>query len=123
MALAALDDHQENQRMDATTTTPTATYVVPAAVPAEPPHNVLAWVSLGLAVGFVFFGPLTSIPAIITGHLARSQIRAKGELGDAAALTGLVLGYVFSALSVLGVVAFVVFIIGIAAAASNPYMW
>lgn len=64
-------------------------YPVPyRGVPASAPQNVLAWVSLGLAIGFVVFGVLTSIPAIICGHIARSQIRRTGEQGAAAALTG-----------------------------------
>ena len=58
-------------------------YPVPyGGVPTSPPQNVLAWVSLGLAIGFVLFGVLTSIPAIICGHIARSQIRRTGEQGD-----------------------------------------
>jgi hypothetical protein len=123
MALAAPRRPQENQRMDAPTTTPTPNYVAPAGAPAEPPQNVLAWVTLGLAVGSVIFGPLTSIAAIITGHIARSQIRAKGELGDTAALTGLVLGYVFTGLILLAVAGFVLYIVAIATLVSTPYMW
>jgi Domain of unknown function (DUF4190) len=93
-------------------------YPVPyGGVPSSPPQNVLAWVSLGLAIGFVLFGVLTSIPAIICGHIARSQIRRTGEQGDAAALTGLVLGYVFTALAVLGFALFVVFYLGLMAVA------
>lgn len=85
--------------------------------PAGPPQNVLAWVSLGLAIGFVLFGVLTSIPAIICGHIARSQIRRSGEQGAAAALTGLVLGYVFTVFAVLGIAAIVLFYVGLAAVA------
>ena len=36
---------------------------------------------------------LTGIPAILLGHVARSEIRSRGELGDGLALTGLVLGW------------------------------
>lgn len=86
-------------------------------VAAAPRQNVLAWVSLGLAIAFVLFGVLTSIPAIICGHIARSQIRRTGEQGAAAALTGLVLGYVFTALAVLGTAAIVLFYVGLAAVA------
>jgi len=93
-------------------------YPVPyGGVPTSPPHNVLAWVSLGLAIGFVIFGVLTSIPAIICGHIARGQIRRTGEQGSAAALTGLVLGYVFTALAVLGSAAIVLFYAGLIAVA------
>ena len=93
-------------------------YPVPyGGAPTQPPQNVLAWVSLGLAIAFVLFGVLTSIPAIICGHIARSQIRRTGDQGDAAALTGLVLGDVFTALAVLGIIAVAVFYVGLAAAA------
>lgn len=93
-------------------------YPVPyGGVPARPPQNVLAWVSLGLAIGFVVFGVLTSIPAIICGHIARGQIRRTGEQGAAAALTGLVLGYVFTALAVFGIALIVLFYVGLAAVA------
>lgn len=85
--------------------------------PTSPQHNVLAWVSLGLAIGFVLFGVLTSIPAIICGHLARGQIRRTGQQGAAAALTGLVLGYVFTALAVLGIAVLVLFYAGLIAVA------
>ncbi|RXZ72507.1 DUF4190 domain-containing protein [Agromyces albus] len=97
---------------------PAAALPVPyGGAPASPPQNVLAWVSLGLALGFVFFSVLTSIPAIICGHIARAQIRRTGEQGGAAALTGLVLGYVFTALTLAGIAVFVTFFIGIAVAA------
>jgi hypothetical protein len=86
---------------------------------AAPPPNVLAWVSLGLAIGFVLIGVLSSIPAIVCGHLARSQIRRTGEQGAAAALTGLVLGYAFTAFALLGLVGIVLFFTFVAAAAGS----
>ncbi|MET9526259.1 DUF1707 and DUF4190 domain-containing protein [Streptomyces coeruleorubidus] len=36
---------------------------------------------------------LTGIPAVVLGHVARAEIRSRGELGDGLALTGLVLGW------------------------------
>lgn len=74
-------------------------------------HNVLAWVSLGLALSFVVLGPIGSIPAIVCGHLARGQIRRTGDQGGAAALTGLILGYAFTAIAVLGIAAYVAFVV------------
>jgi Domain of unknown function (DUF4190) len=128
MTLTAPDPTAAGAPMDAppSTITPATrpadtagvTYPVPyGGVPTSPPQNVLAWVSLGLAIGFALFGVLTSIPAIICGHIARSQIRRTGEQGDTAALTGLVLGYVFTALAVLGFAVFVVFYLGLIAVA------
>jgi hypothetical protein len=45
----------------------------------------------GLAEFFTF--GLTSIPAVILGHVARGQIRQTGEAGAGMAVTGLVLGW------------------------------
>lgn len=87
------------------------------APPVARPQNVLAWVSLGLGLGSLMFGLLSSIPAIICGHIARRQIRERGEQGDAAALTGLISGYVMSALWVLGIAAYVLFLVVVFAAA------
>lgn len=58
---------------------------VPVVVPR--PTNVLAVVTLVLGLcGFAL------IP-VVTGHVALRQIRARGEGGSAAAVVGLVLGY------------------------------
>ena len=40
---------------------------------------------------------LTGIPAVVLGHVARSEIRRTGERGDGLALTGLVLGWLSTA--------------------------
>jgi hypothetical protein len=40
---------------------------------------------------------LTGIPAIVLGHVARDEIRRKGESGDGLALTGLILGWLSTA--------------------------
>jgi hypothetical protein len=70
-------------------------------------YNVLAIVSLVSA----FF---ISFVAVITGHIALSQIKKTGEKGRGLAIAGLVLGY-------LGILAgIVVFLIVILAFASNP---
>ncbi|MFE5669972.1 DUF4190 domain-containing protein [Agromyces sp. NPDC056523] len=93
-----------------------ATPVVPAvpgswAAPAAPRQNNLAWVSFGLGLGGLFFGLLSSIAAIVTGHIARRQLRTSGEQGDGAALTGLISGYVITALWVLGILAYIAFFV------------
>ena len=56
--------------------------------------NVLAILSLVFA--FVF-----SPAGIVLGHLAKRQIRTTGEEGDQLATWGLILGYVFTGLSLL----------------------
>ncbi len=69
--------------------------------------NGLAVASLvcGLAQ-FVGFGPLGTIPAIVLGHIARSQIKRTGEQGAGLALAGLVLGWSAVIVGILIVVAF-----------------
>jgi hypothetical protein len=55
--------------------------------------NGLAIASLACGLAQFAFGPLATIPAIVLGHMARSQIRHTGEQGAGLALTGLVLGW------------------------------
>jgi hypothetical protein len=55
--------------------------------------NGLAIASLACGVAQFAFGPLATIPAIMLGHIARSQIRRTGEQGAGLALAGLVLGW------------------------------
>ncbi|NUR01717.1 MAG: DUF1707 and DUF4190 domain-containing protein [Streptomyces sp.] len=77
--------------------------VAPGPVPAAPPYGMVPAVvqpTNGTAVaslvcgicGFMTVG-LTSLPAVILGHQARSTIRRTGQDGDGLATAGLVLGY------------------------------
>ncbi|MDA8967209.1 DUF4190 domain-containing protein [Akkermansiaceae bacterium] len=56
----------------------------------------IASLILGL-LGFVFCF-ITGIPAIITGHIARSRVKASGGTlgGGGIALAGIMLGYIMS---------------------------
>ena len=65
-----------------------ATMVTPSAR-----TNGLAIASLACGLAQFAFGPLATIPAIVLGHVARSQIRRTGEQGAGLALAGLVLGW------------------------------
>lgn len=84
---------------------------------AQRPTNGMAIAALICGVCQVFFWLLTGIPAIVLGHLARRQIRQTGEAGDGMALTGMILGYIGLALTVL----FVVIVVIIAAAVANHH--
>jgi uncharacterized protein DUF4190 len=64
------------------------------------PWAISALVCGVLALGF---GPLTGIPAVIAGHKALREIRRTGDRGYGLANAGLILGYVFVALTALGV--------------------
>lgn len=78
----------------------------------------LAIVSLvaGL-LGWTLAPWLGSIVAVITGHMARSEIRRdpEGVEGDGFAIAGLVLGWLMIALTLLAILAFVLFFGGLAA--------
>ena len=79
--------------------------------------STLAIVSLvsGL-LGWSFVPWLGSVVAVVTGHLARAEIRREpGRLeGDGMAVAGLVLGYAMLALSFIGLMLVVLFFGGIA---------
>ncbi|MDR0593241.1 MAG: DUF4190 domain-containing protein [Bifidobacteriaceae bacterium] len=72
-------------------------------VPAEPRTNPLAIFSLvtGIIGG--------SVLSIIFGHIARSQIRRTGDNGAGMALAGLILGYIWLALSIAATIALIIF--------------
>jgi hypothetical protein len=74
--------------------------------------NGLAVASLVCGIAQIMVGPLSGIPAIILGHVARSRISQTGEQGGGLALAGLILGYV-------GLVLFAIIIIAIVAAFST----
>src|SRR5713101_6726396 len=74
--------------------------------------NGLAVAALICGVAQIMAGPLTGIPAIILGHIARSRIRQTGEQGAGLALAGLILGYA-------GLVLFIILVIALIAVASS----
>ncbi|HVD01328.1 MAG TPA: DUF4190 domain-containing protein [Candidatus Dormibacteraeota bacterium] len=79
----------------------------PASVPAAIATNTMAVVSLATGIASWFVLPLVGgVVAVITGHLAKKEIRQTGEQGDGLATVGLVLGYLH-----LAVVALVVLVL------------
>lgn len=68
-------------------------------------------------LGWTFLPLVGSLVAIVTGHMARAEIRrSNGQIdGDGLAIAGLVLGWLVIAISVLTVLVFVVFLGGLAA--------
>jgi hypothetical protein len=75
-----------------------------------PPRGTNTMAILALVFAFVF-----SPAAIVLGHIARKQIQQTGEDGDGLALAGLIIGYVFTGLAVLGCVSYVIFVIAFTA--------
>lgn len=84
--------------------------------------NALAIVSLvsGI-VGLTFIPFVGSIVAVITGHMARKEIRSTGDAGDGLAKGGLITGYIGLGLSVLGIIIFIIAMVIIAASGAMMY--
>jgi len=81
-----------------------------------PKTNNLALVSLICGVlGWSMLPFVASIVAIVTGHMARKQIKESygREEGDGLAIGGLVLGYANVVLALIGIAFTVLFFLGI----------
>jgi len=104
----------------------------PTALPPQPPpplpghvsrpYNTWAIVSASFAASTILgTWCLGGIIAVITGHVARSQIKRTGEAGEGLALAGLIAGYISIGLFFLFVLAYVAFFVFIFAfAATHP---
>ena len=79
----------------------------PPAPAPMPRTNPLAITSLVCGIAQIMFGPFATIPAIVCGHIGRSQIRRTGESGAGMALAGLVLGWAGLVLGLLAIGAIV----------------
>lgn len=73
--------------------------------PVPAPTSGLATGSLVCGILEIFTLGMTSIPAVVLGHMARSEIRRTGKRGDGMALAGLVLGYLAIAGWALAIIA------------------
>jgi hypothetical protein len=89
-------------------------YVAQAAAPT----NTMAILSLVFA--FVF-APL----AIVFGHMARKQIRERGEQGEGLATAGLVVGYIFTGIWVVicGIYVALIVAVGASGGGSSDYQY
>jgi hypothetical protein len=85
----------------------------PYATTTGPRTNTLAIIALVLGIVIPPGG-------IICGHIALNQIKRTGETGHGFALAGTIIGYVFTALSVLGIVLFSL-LLGYAASTGTLY--
>ena len=88
---------------------------------APAPNNGMAIASMVCGIVSV---PLScfvvpGILAIIFGHIARAQIRRGQGGGDGFAITGLICGYVMTALTLLGYAVYIFMIVAFAASAAN----
>ena len=70
--------------------------------------NTMAIISLIAGLVSWFFIPfLAAIVAIVTGHMARGQIKNSTETGDGLAIAGLILGYLNIAMACVGILVFI----------------
>lgn len=79
-------------------------YAAPKVDPNAAPTNTLAIVALVL-------GLTVPIGGIVLGHIALSQIKRTGEAGRGMALAGLIIGYAYTALVVLAILAYILFFV------------
>src|SRR6266852_913186 len=92
----------------------------PIQVHASRPYNTWAIVSASFAASTILgTWCLGGIIAVITGHVARSQIKRTGEAGEGLALAGLIAGYVSIGLFFLFVLAYIAFFVFIFAFAAT----
>jgi hypothetical protein len=85
-------------------------YGVPAypypAYPAPAPTNGLAIAALVCALAGLVVGISAPIGAIL-GHVARRQIRERGEQGDGMALAGIIVGWILTGIMALCCVGYI----------------
>jgi Domain of unknown function (DUF1707)/Domain of unknown function (DUF4190) len=67
---------------------------------------------LALPLSILFLGIVPAVTAIFLGHGGRHRIRRTGEAGGGIALAGLIIGYVYTALFVLVILAVSIYVAG-----------
>ena len=91
--------------------------------PAAPPTNGLAIAAMICSlVGFATC--ITAPVGAVLGHVARKQIRERGEAGDGMALTGIIVGWILTVLFIALIIFYVVAIVWAVSNADNdpsPY--
>lgn len=93
-----------------------------AAYPQGPKTNTLAIVSLVSSLVGVFVIPIIGqIVGIITGHMSLGQIKRTGEGGRGLGLAGVIIGWVSLALWILGIIAFIAFVVAVGSAGMTSY--
>lgn len=102
-------------------TTKPVTVVTPESVTVAK-TNILAIVALvtGIA-GLTVIPFVSSIVAVVTGHMARKEVRRTGEQGDGLALAGLITGYIGIGLGVLVAILLVAFFGIVVASGMNGF--
>lgn len=104
----------------------------PVSAPLPPPANGLrrtssmAIISLVAGIlGWTLLPFVASIVAIVTGHMARSEIKTGNGMvdGDGLAVSGLVLGYAMVVLAIVSIIGVVLLFGGLAAFLALASSW
>lgn len=86
-------------------------------VVAAPPTNGMAIASMVVSIVGVLglcgygLGGYIGVVGAVLGHVAKRQIRERGEAGDGMALAGIILGWIAAALAVIATVVIIGFVI------------
>jgi hypothetical protein len=92
-------------------------YGYPGQPPAAAPTSGVAIASLVVSCAGVLglcaygLGGYLGVVGAILGHVARRQIRERGEGGDGLALAGVIIGWLTTAIAVIATVAIVFFVV------------
>jgi hypothetical protein len=92
---------------------------------SPPQSSTLAIISLVAGIAsFIFLPFLAGVAAVITGHMAKREIRDSGgrKTGEGLATGGMILGYANLVLSVLCICGFAAFFL-FAAQSGSTYNW
>jgi hypothetical protein len=99
---------------------------IPPMTPVMPHNSTLAIVSLisGIA-GYVVLPIVAPIVAVITGHMAKNEIKKGGGMvtGNGMATAGLILGYIQLGLAVCGCIVWLGIVIAAAVQGNSSYSY
>jgi hypothetical protein len=100
---------------------PPAPYPPPGMYPPPNRTNGMALASLICSIAGLATCALSSIVGLILGVIALGQIKKTGEEGRGMALAGVIVGGVVTALMVVGIILYVVFIVWAVSESSYDY--
>lgn len=101
------------QQPDAYQQQPTTGYGYGGGYPQTRPTNALAIVAMILSIFGVVSCGLFGLAGAICGQIALNQVRERNEEGEGFAKAGVIIGWIAVGLWTVGIILYVVFIVGI----------
>jgi len=95
-------------------------------MPATRHTNGIAIAAMVVSLASIVTCGYAAIVGAIMGHVARRQIRERGEEGDGMALTGVIVGWIVFSLAILGTLAYLIFFVWLVNTANDyedPYQY